>query len=134
MRQEMYAYDLRNPAVSRIHLLKRMTLELREIQALRMISILTELISFEIQDVAHIMYTEGCSLALGGSLFSTAGLTVGSIGATGVSGPFLITSADMRSFSGSAAIVNLDCWEPKNEWMSNGRDRGLLPARNRLVM
>ena len=36
----MYACDLRKPAVSRIHLLKRMTLELREIQALRIISIL----------------------------------------------------------------------------------------------
>jgi len=59
---------------------------------------------------------------------------VGSIGVTGDSGPFLITSADIRSFSGSAAIVNLDRWESKNEWMSNGRDPGELPARNRLVM
>ncbi len=44
----MYACDLRKPAVSRIHLLKRMTLELREIQALRIIRILMELISFGI--------------------------------------------------------------------------------------
>ena len=82
--------------------------------------------------MAHITYIEGWSLALGGSLFSTAGFTVGRIGATGDSSPFLIASADTRSFSGSMAIANLERWEPKNEWISNGRDREDLPARNRL--
>ena len=29
-------------------------------------------------------------------------------------------------------MLTLASWELKNEWISNGRDRGLLPGRNRV--
>ena len=61
-----------------------------------------------------------------------AGLTTGRIGSLGETAPDLIISADMRSFSPSAPMLAFENWESKNEWMSNGLDRGVLPARNRL--
>ena len=65
----------------------------------------------------------------GTSFFSIAGLTVGKIGSVAEVGPDLTTSAETRSFSVSAPMLAFEIWS-KNEWMSNGRDRGKLPARN----
>ncbi len=65
-----------------------------------------------------------------------SGLTVGSTGKVGVAGPSLMTSADMRSFSEKAfsgsPILTLASWALKKEWISNGRDRCILPGRNRM--
>ena len=75
-------------------------------------------------------YIAGCIFEAGTSFFSIAGLTVGKIGSVGDEGPDLTTSAEIRSFSMSAApMLAFEIWW-KNEWISNGRDRGKLPARN----
>ena len=57
------------------------------------------------------------------------------MGRTGNSGFDLTMSAETRSFSGSAPILNFEDWESKKEWMLNGgggdRRKGLL--RNSLI-
>ena len=48
---------------------------------------------------AYLTYTAGCKPDAGGSLFSTAGLVVGSTGAVGDDGSERMASAETRSFS-----------------------------------
>lgn len=69
--------------------------------------------------------------AVGDSIFSKAGLTVGRMGGSGFD---LTISAETRSFSGSVPIMSFDDWESKKEWMVNGGgDRWKVLLRNSLV-
>ena len=93
-----YLQDSRNPAVSRIHLLKMMIVELKAIQT--------------------ITYTAAGRLWAAESFFSGAGLAVtGSDGGSDAATSRVASTENLSFFSGSDMVTGaLENWELTNEW------------------